>query len=168
MSKDPQLQELRKSASYRQLFGDEVRTDFLALPPFFPHAAAPRKLGLTTPEDLALCAPMLYATDSTWLQNYIGIDASSARRLATLGELGASIPGELAKYRVEICAELLDRQTAYSILDEPPSGQEATDLAQSLHETIAGRCGQGPDVSLTEAWIASLNEQEVERPRVSS
>jgi len=168
MSKDPQLQDLRKSASYRQLFGDELRTHFLSLPPFFPYAAALRKLGLTTAEDLALCAPMLYATDSTWLQNYVGIDASSARRLATLGELGASIPGELAKYRVEMCSELLDRKSAYSILDQPPSGPEAGDLARSLHEAIADRCGQGPDVALTEAWLASLHEQELERPRVSS
>ena len=168
MAKDPQLQDLRKSASYRQLFGDELRTDFLALPPFFPYAAALHKLGLTTAEDLALCAPMLYATGSTWLQNYVGIDPASARRLAKLGELGASIPGELAKYRVEICAELLDRKSAYSILDQPPSGPEASELALSLHEAIADRCGQGPDVTLTEAWLASLHEGDLERPRVSS
>ena len=168
MSKDPQLKELRKSASYRQVFGDELRTDFLTLPPFFPYAGALRKLGLTTAEDLALCAPMLYAPGSTWLQNYVGIEASSARRLAKLGELGASIPGELAKYRVEMCAELLDRKAAYSILDQPPSDPDASELARTLHETIADRCGQGPDVALIEAWLASLQERELERSRVSS
>lgn len=156
------------TASYRQIFGDELRTDFLTLPPFVPHAAALRKLGLTTAEDLALRAPMLYAPGSTWLQNYVGIEASSARRLARLGELGASISGELAKYRVEICAKLLDRKAAYSILDQPPSGPDAGELARTLHETIADRCGQGPDAALIEAWLASLQERELERSRVSS
>ena len=168
MSKDPQLKELRKSASYRQIFGDEVRTDFLSLPPFLPYAATLRKLGLTTAEDLALCAPMLYAPGSTWLQDYVGIEASSARRLAQLGELGASIPGELADYRVEICAELLDRKAAYSIVDQTPSDLDVSELARSLHETIANRCGKGPDVGLTEAWLESLQERGLERLRVSS
>ena len=168
MSKDPQLKELRQSASYRKTFGDEPRTDFLTLPPFFPHVTALRKLGLTTAEDIALCAPVLSAPSSTWLHNYLGIDALSARRLAKLGDVGASIPGELAKYRVEICAELLDRKVAYSILDRPPSGPDASELARTVHEAIANRCGQGPDVALLELWLASLLELARESPRVPS
>jgi hypothetical protein len=55
--KDPQLKNLRKEMKFREIVGKTPRNDLLALAPFSAYADGLRKLGLTTPDNLANASP---------------------------------------------------------------------------------------------------------------
>jgi hypothetical protein len=151
MARDPQLRcAFEREPIYRRTFNPPPSSDLLALPPLEPFAAAFKKAGATSFRSLRryLAAPGA-------VHHVVGPDRASARQVRETIQLAASVPGELASFRVELCRELFDRDVL-DRLDELTSEQREK-LAAKMARAIARRCNSTPDRSAVVGWLQGLS-----------
>jgi hypothetical protein len=151
MPRDPQLRSVfEREPIYRKTFNPSPSKDLLSLPPLEPFAAAFKKAGATEFRSLRR---YLAAPDA--LRHVVGPNRASARQVTETIQLAASLPGELASFRVELCRELFDRDVL-DRLDEL-TVEQREELAGKMAGAIAKRCDSAPKRSAVAGWLQALS-----------
>jgi hypothetical protein len=151
MPRDPQLRSVfEREPIYRKTFNPSPSKDLLSLPPLEPFAAAFKKAGATEFRSLRR---YLAAPDA--LRHVVGPNRASARQVTETIQLAASVPGELASFRVELCRELFGRDVL-DRLDEL-TVEQREELAGKMAGAIAKRCDSAPKRSAVAGWLQALS-----------
>jgi hypothetical protein len=162
MSRDPQLEAFTHETIYRETFNRRPSEDLLALPTLEPFADALKGAGAT---DFRSLRRYLAAPEA--LRHVVGPDRTIVGQVRETLRLAASVPEELADFRVELCRELLERD-ALDRFDEFPQDELAT-LAGAMTKAIATRCDSAPKGEAVETWLQDLaTPDRRHRPRSPS
>ncbi|TQN45293.1 hypothetical protein FHX52_4532 [Humibacillus xanthopallidus] len=152
MNDDPQLDAFRKREGYRRAFLKAPRTDLLAVEPLSTFAAALKANGLVQPRIIA-------STDRRELALVLGTTTGVADHLVDVCTLHESlqttllVPGDpdapasrpLARWAVEIVAELEKRGLASTPALRRCTSEEQEDVASTVAEAVLLRCSPTKD-----------------------